>query len=226
MHNVIIVGAGGFGREVFNWANDSLPSERYRIKGFLSNKPGHLDFFNLGVGVLGDDETYSIGDDDRFLFAIGDIDAKKRIVGKMKDRGARFISLIHPTAVVARTARLGEGVIVCPFAVVSDSVELGDFATLNYYSSCGHDSKVGRCGILSPYATLNGFAVLEDEVFMGTHSTVAANRRIGYRSKISANSVAMYDIPPRHFVFGVPGKAQKIFIEDFSPHSVGDGNLP
>ena len=103
--------------------------------------------------------------------------------------------------------------VICPFATVSDSVVLGDFAVLNFYSSCGHDALVGRFCVLSPYATLNGHAVLEDEVFLGTHATVTAHRRVGTRSKIGANSVAFRDVAPRSLVLGVPGQARTIFDE-------------
>jgi acyl-[acyl carrier protein]--UDP-N-acetylglucosamine O-acyltransferase len=108
---------------------------------------------------------------------------------------------------VANTAKIGEGIIICPFCFVSNNAQLDDFVLMNAYSSCGHDTKVGKYCILSPYATLNGFVVLEDEVFLGTHATVTAYKKVGYQSKVSANSVVMRDVPPNRIVFGVPGKA-------------------
>ncbi len=212
MLDIVIVGAGGFGREVHQWADDFFPSGQYRIKGFLSSNASDLDSTDTEGPVLGDEDSYDVQENDRFVLAIGDIDARKRMLGKLKNKGARFVTLRHGTAVVADTARIGEGVIIYPFATVSNNVVLGDFAVLNLYASCGHDCKVGNCCVLSPYATLNGFAVLEDEVFLGTHATVAAYRRVGRGSKISANSVAMYDVPAHTLVYGVPGKHKTIFV--------------
>ena len=211
MYNIIIVGAGGFGREVYQWVKDSFCSEKFQVKGFLSDNPQPLDRFGIDAPILGDEVTYEITECDRFIFAIGDVDIKKRIVTKLKDKGGEFLTLIHPTAVVAKSAKIGEGVIICPFALVSPNVELDDFVMMNFYSSCGHDAKVGKHCILSPYATLNGFAILADEVFLGSHATVAAHKQVGYRAKISANSVAMYDVPANTLVYGVPGKNQTIF---------------
>ena len=88
-----------------------------------------------------------------------------------------------------------------------DTENQKDFVMMNIYSSCGHDAKVGKYCILSPYATLNGFVVLEDEVFLGTHTTVIPYKRVGCKSKISANSVVMRDVATNKIVFGVPGKA-------------------
>jgi len=206
MYDIIIIGAGGFGREVYLWAKDSFPKDQYTIKGLIDDNPTILDDYNMDINVIGNLDNYKIKKQDRFLFAIGDINGKKSLIIKMKKKGAKFLTLIHPTAIVANTAKIGEGIIICPFVTISDNVQLGDFAMLNIYSSCGHDAKVGNYCILSPYATLNGFVILEDEVFLGTHSTIISYKKVGYKSKVSANSVVMRDVPPNKMVFGVPGK--------------------
>lgn len=206
MYDIIIIGAGGFGREVYLWAKDSFPNDQYKIKGFLDDNPRILNNYNMDIGIIGDLDGYEIKKQDRFVFAIGDIDVKKHLVTKLKEKGAKYLTLIHPTAIAASTAKIGQGVIICPFVTVSDHTQLGDFVMMNIYSSCGHDVKVGDYCILSPYATLNGFVILEDEVFLGTHATVIPGKRVGCKSKISANSVVMRDIPPGKIVFGVPGK--------------------
>jgi len=207
MYDIIIIGAGGFGREVYLWAKDSFPKDQYKITGFLDDNPRILDNYDMDVGIIGDLDGYEIKKQDRFVFAIGNIEIKKRLITKLKNKGAKFLTLIHPTAIVVDTARIGKGVVICPFCLVSDNVLLEDFVMLNIYSSCGHDAKVGSYCILSPHATLNGFVILEDEVFLGTHATVISYKRVGYKSKISANSVVMRDISANKIVFGVPGKA-------------------
>ena len=207
MYDIIIIGAGGFGREVYLWAKDSFPKDQYTIKGFIDDNPRILDNYNIDISIIGNLDNYKIKNQDRFLFAVGNIDIKKSLIVRLKRRGAKFLTLIHPGAIVANTAKIGEGAIICPFVTISDNVQLNNFVMLNIYSSCGHDAKVGHYCILSPYATLNGFVILEDEVFLGTHSTVIPHKRVGYKSKISANSVVMRDVLPNKIVFGVPGKA-------------------
>ena len=206
MYNIIIVGAGGFAREIYYWANDTFSNENYKIKGFLSYNQKDLEGFNIKTDIIGDDDNYKIEENDRFVIAIGDIGIKKRAVSRLKKRGAKFISLIHPTALIVDTAKIGEGVIIYPYVIVSDCAQLGDFVMMNSYSSCGHDVKIGNYCILSPYATLNGFVILEDEVFLGTHATVISYKKVGFQAKISANSVVMRNVPSKCMVFGVPGK--------------------
>jgi sugar O-acyltransferase (sialic acid O-acetyltransferase NeuD family) len=217
--NIVIVGAGGFGREMYQWLSDWLatvhpPHAHYRIKGFLSNQPDDLNGFDLPVQILGDDDHYEVESDDCFVLAIGAIETRKRLATRLKRAGARFLTFRHPTALISPTASLGEGVIVCPFAIVSVNVTIADFVLLNVYTSCAHDATVGKFCVLSPYATVNGFAVLEDEVFMGTHATVTAHRWIGSRASISANSVAMTDVRADTLVQGVPGRTWSILAND------------
>ena len=215
MRNIVIVGAGGFGREVHLWAKRLLEGPDYRFKGFIDDNPDSANNLPAHTKLLGAIQPgaiqYQILENDRFIYAIGSIDNKREIVTGLQDRGAKFISLIHPTAIVAETANIGQGVVICPFALVSDQADLSDFVMVNCYASCAHDTRVGRYSILSPYATLNGFVELEQEVFLGTHATVTAGRKVGARSRISANSVAMTDVPSQSIVVGVPGKPKMIF---------------
>jgi sugar O-acyltransferase (sialic acid O-acetyltransferase NeuD family) len=211
MLDLVIVGAGGFGREVYRWAQAAFDPTEHRIKGFLSNRPADLAGFGIEAPLLGDDEAYRIEESDRFLFAVGRPEVKRRMIERLKARGARFATLVHPTAVVAPTAKLGEGVVVCPFALVSDHVVLEDFAMLNFYSSVGHDGRIGRFAILSPYSTVNGFAVLGEEVFLASHVTVTARRKVGDGARVSANVAVHVDVPPRTLVYGSPAKLATIF---------------
>lgn len=200
---IIIVGAGGFAREVYQWVSVLSPYEE--VKGFLSPNPKDLEGFDMPP-ILGDEDTYEIQEDDKFILGIGTIPLKKKVVAKLKERGAEFMSFVHPMATVSRNSKIGEGVVVCPYATVTESVTIGDFAMLNIYSSAGHDAKIGDNCILSPYATLNGFAVLENDVFMATHTVVTGSKRVGKGSIIGANSVVLHDVPENSKVIGVSKK--------------------
>jgi sugar O-acyltransferase (sialic acid O-acetyltransferase NeuD family) len=205
-YNIIIVGAGGFGREVYLWAKDIFSKEEYSFKGFIDDNNKALKNYNMDIDIIGNIKSYLPQEEDRFLFAIGDINKKKKIIEKLKKKNAIFLKLIHPTALVSENAKIGDGVIICPFCIVSDHVLLGDFVMMNAYSSCGHDAIIGKYSILSSYSAVGGFALLEEEVFFGLKATIIPGKKVGYKSKVSANSVVMRDVPPNRMVFGVPGK--------------------
>jgi acyl-[acyl carrier protein]--UDP-N-acetylglucosamine O-acyltransferase len=129
------------------------------------------------------------------------------VAEQLEARGARFLTLIHPTAIVADTAQIGTGTIICPYAIVSDAVRLGRFVLVNYHASLGHDASAGDFTVLSPYATLGGNASVAEDVFLGLHASVGPGKRLGARSKISANSCLLSTAAADSLVFGVPGRS-------------------
>ena len=157
--------------------------------------------------ILGDPKNMLPQQNDRFLLGIGQVEPRRRIVEVLKSRGARFLTLIHPTAHVDSTATLGEGCIVYPFATIMNNVQIGNFVMLNLYSSAGHDTQIGDYCTFSPYATMNGFSVLEEEVFLGTHSSCWQTTASAVDPKSARNSVVTQDVQPRHFSVRSAGTA-------------------
>lgn len=200
---ILIVGAGGFGREVRWWVRDAWPSAEDRFAGFLDADSSRG---SPEGRVLGDPDTYLPQPGDGLLLGIGIPGVRRRLAEGLVARGGRFLTLVHPTAVVVPSAVVGEGTIVCPHGVVSDAAALGRGVLVNYHASVAHDASVGDFAVLAPYATLGGFAKVGADVFLGLHATVGPGRHIGDRSKVSANSCALADAPPDTLVYGVPGR--------------------
>lgn len=202
--DLIIIGAGGFGRELHTMLWDGISRDEYQFKGFLANESN--DRVETHGPVIGSPEDYQPQKNDRFLLAIGAMEVRARLTQLLTDRGGQFASFVHHTAYIADNATVGVDAVIYPFAVVSNAASVADHVHLNYYASVGHDATVGRYCLLAPYATLNGFTALEDQVYMSTHATVVVEKRVGARSKISANTSVQHDVPADSFVFGVPGK--------------------
>ncbi|WP_413294140.1 acetyltransferase [Bdellovibrio sp. HCB185ZH] len=184
MKSVIIVGAGGFGREVFQWACDIWGPDS--VKGFLSPNAQDLDGFKIDKPILGSEESYTFDADDRFLLAVGSPKLRRIISNKIASKGGTFINLIHPAAQVSQLAQIGNGNIICPFSLVSPNAFIGDFCVLNFYCSVAHDAQLGNYTVMSPYSTLNGHSKTGAEVFLGTGASLAPKVFINSYSKISA----------------------------------------
>ena len=203
---IIIVGAGGFGREVLHWARDAWPDHAAKIAGFLSADADRLDGHDCGLPILGNPKSFAPKPSDVFILGIGIPESRRNVAQELISRGAEFGTLVHPTAIVAPTASIGAGSILCPYAIVSDGARVGRLALLNYHSSLGHDASAGDYAVLSPYATLGGGASVGADVFMGMHSSVGPGNCVGAKSKVSANSCALSDAPPSSLIFGSPGR--------------------
>jgi sugar O-acyltransferase (sialic acid O-acetyltransferase NeuD family) len=203
---ILIVGAGGFGREVLHWARDAWPEQSSRIAGFLSAERDRLTCHDGSLEIIADPDRYEPQAGDALLLAIGIPLVRRQVAESLRSRGAKFLTLVHPKAIVAPTAAIGEGAIICPYSIVSDSARVGAFVLMNYHSSLGHDASAGDHAVLSPYATLGGNAYIGDDVFLGLHASVGPGRKIGARSKVSANSCALSDAPPDSIIYGAPGR--------------------
>jgi sugar O-acyltransferase (sialic acid O-acetyltransferase NeuD family) len=177
------------------------------MAGFLSADPAPI---GLGPQIVGDPDAYLPRPGDAFLLAIGIPGVRRRVAESLQARGAEFLTLIHPTAIVASTATIGAGSILCPHAIVSDAAALGACVLMNYHSSLGHDAVAGDYTVLSPYAALGGHARVAEDVFLGMHASVGPGRTVGARSKVSAGSAALSDASADCIVWGVPGRVGPI----------------
>src|SRR5438094_666821 len=148
--NVVVVGASGFGRELLQYVHDAYRNDpAVRVKGFLDDDPAKIDSIRktTGVDIVGDTLTYAIEEEDRFIISLGDPGLRRALAGRLARRGAKFISVIHPTAYLAPTARIGEGCIIGPFAMVGSYANLEDHVLLNLYSAVGHDVHIAAFSV-------------------------------------------------------------------------------
>jgi sugar O-acyltransferase (sialic acid O-acetyltransferase NeuD family) len=204
---IVLVGAGGLGREVLNYVHEAIRrSHHVRVKGFLDDNLGALKPYRCEFPILGPILDYPIEPQDRFVITIGDPAKRKDLIRKMEARGARFISIIHPTAYVASNATVGIGCIVGPFCAIGSNARVGDYVLLTWYSSLAHDSVSHSFAVLSPYSTANGAAILEEGVFLGTHAVINPMIRVGAWSKVASGSVVYRDVPPNSLALGNPAK--------------------
>ena len=205
MKNLIIVGAGGFGREVSAWAmRIETGQAEWRVQGFLDSNPHALENYRYSLPIIGDPLTYQPTKHDIFVCAIGEPKIKLEICRRLEDAGALFTTLIHPSAVVGRTVTLGRGCIVCPGAVVTADVHLGNHVTVNACASIGHDAVVGDGCTLSGHADVTGFAKLGRGVFLGTHAAILPKAKVGDFATVGAGSVVLRSVKPGATVMGVP----------------------
>ncbi len=203
---IIIVGAGGFGREVLQWARQTWPEHVHKLTGFISADVTKLDGHAPSLPILGTPNDFELRPSDGFVLGIGIPRIRRVVAEQLEARGARFLTLIHPTAIVADTVVIGPGSVICPYAVVSDAVRLGRCVLVNYHASLGHDAEAGDYAVLSPYATLGGKAVVGEDVFLGLHAAVGPVVIVSQSCAVAAGSVVLHDTPAESLVFGAPGR--------------------
>jgi hypothetical protein len=80
MKRALIVGAGGFGREVLVWLDDLRRCKGgFEIEGFLDRDPTALGHVDVGLPILGDPAVFELSKDHILVSAIGDPASKLKL---------------------------------------------------------------------------------------------------------------------------------------------------
>lgn len=205
LRNLIIIGAGNFGHEVFTWAMQAIAAGfPCRIKGFLDRKADALEGYNYAANLLGDVETYQIKEGDVFVGAIGDPKTKVKCYSPIIERGGHFINIIHPLANIGKNVQLGAGIVMGPFSSVTCDVKIGNHVTIGAFSNAGHDTVIGDGCQISSHCGINGGACLGEGVFLGSHACIIPRIKVGAWAYVGAGSVVVRDVPSSVTVFGNP----------------------
>jgi predicted dinucleotide-utilizing enzyme len=120
MKDIIIVGAGGLGREVLQWLTDiNQKKETWKIKGFIDDNIHALKNYTYPKKVLGTIEDWKPSENEVFVCAISDPDIKERVVktAEVPRSGIRFA--YSPDAAIGAYNELGEGVVIYPDARIT-----------------------------------------------------------------------------------------------------------
>lgn len=207
MRNLIIVGAGGFGRELLQWCKDIRKIKReWDIMGFIDDNLEALDGYPCDYKVLGRINEWKPTEDQVFALAVADPKTKKNIVRELAKREAKFISVIHPDARVGDFNKLGNGLILYPNARITVNVTIGDFVTILDNTSIGHDAVIGDYTTISASCGINGHVKVGKYSYFGCNASTIPGIQIGDECHIGVGSVVVNHIKPGMHVFGNPAK--------------------
>jgi sugar O-acyltransferase (sialic acid O-acetyltransferase NeuD family) len=206
VQSLVIVGAGGHGRETLDIV-EAINGERptYDVCGFVASSGDDSLLARRGLSRLGDVDVLA-GLDAVYVLAIGMPWDRRTVGDRVAGYGKVAVTLVHPRATVGGDNHLGEGVLVAAGAAVTTNVRLGDHTHLNVGSVVSHDCTLGQFVTVSPGALVNGNVRLDDGVFVGTGAVVTPGRRVGEGARIGAGAVVVDDVPPGVTAKGVPAR--------------------
>jgi len=206
MKNLLIIGAGKFGREVFTWAQQCIENgEKWKIKGFLHTveKNSTLKDWTQDL-IIGDPINYEPTKDDIFLCAIGDPKQKEKYVFEIEKKNGVFTNLIHPTSCIGDNVRFGNGCIFCPFTQASCDITLENYVTIGTQTSLGHDVCIGKWSQLSSHCAINGNVHIGKRVFLGAGCIIVPGKKIEDDCYVGAGSVVINNVKSGDRLFGNP----------------------
>lgn len=212
MQDIVIVGAGGLGREVSEWVEDiNEVAPTFRLLGFLDDDASRHGEPCHGVPILGGADWLAVQPRTiGVVVGIGSPAAKRRAVERLRAAGVtRFPPILHPQAVIGRYVELGEGTIVCPGAILTTDIRIGRFVALNFDLTVGHDSRIDDYALLAPGVHVSGRVHIGEGCDLGAGATVVPSAAIGPWTIVGAGATVTGSLPANCTAVGTPARPIK-----------------
>ena len=212
MKDIIIIGAGGVGRETAMLIEDinNVGEPVWNILGFVDDNPEIQGKIINGYKVIGDTGVLNgYSSPAHMICTISNPVVKKKVISNINNYFLQYAKLIHPTAVISKDVKLGLDTIIQAMCVITTNVEICDHVQLNPQCGIGHDSVVGEHSSLYWNVNISGNVKIGKGCLLGTKSTVLQGLEIADNCTVGANATVTKDIIYGCTAVGTPAKSIK-----------------
>lgn len=212
VQRIVIVGAGGFAREV-RWLVEDINRSHlaFRFVGFVVSDLSRLGEYDSTNEVLGDYDwlRQHRQEFDAIALGIGTPRSRLKVLEDLTREvpTAEFPALVHPTVTLDRgSARIGRAVLICAGTIGTVNVVLEDGVLINLACTLGHECSIGAGSVLNPTVNISGGVRLDEGVLVGTGAQILQYLRVGSGATVGAGSVVTKNVESGVTVVGVPAK--------------------
>lgn len=202
MSSILILGAGGHGKVVA----DILLLQGLSVIGFLDDNPALWKTKVLGLPVLGKIETYHDYPSDGLIFGIGNNQLRQKIIQQFGIEANRWITAVHPRAIVAASVHIGCGTVIAAGGVINPDTIIGKHAIINTAATVDHDCTIGDYAHIAPGTHLAGGTAIGIGALMGVGSVTIPCRSVGDWAVVGAGSTVIHNIPANVMAKGTPAR--------------------
>jgi len=209
MNDIVIIGAGGYGREVA-WLIEDINKEnpQWNIIGFVDDNES-IQGKQLGEYKVIGTTDYLMEKELNVVIAIANPFIREKIYNKLKSTKNLFPTLIHPSVIYSDSVIFEQGVVVSAGSIVTVDITINDFVIIDRGCNIGHETKISKFYTLLPSTTVSGNVRIEENLLIGTGSTIIQGLTLGENSIVGAGAVVTKDIPKNCTAVGVPAKPIK-----------------
>ena len=199
MKEIYLIGAGGHCKiviDLISYLDD------YKICGIYDDK-SNGNFCNIDIiGKVNDIENEE--SEREYFICIGNDNVRKDF--SLKFNKLRWATLIHPTSIISKTAKIDDGTLVCAGSIIQTEVDIGKQCIINTGSIIDHESKIGNYCSICPKATLCGRVNIGEKTFVGAGAIIIQCKNIGNNCIIGAGSVIIRNLDDNLKVVGNPAR--------------------
>jgi sugar O-acyltransferase (sialic acid O-acetyltransferase NeuD family) len=207
---VIVLGAGGHAKILIDIIN---LSDEYFLEAVVGREDEPLDFI-MGQPILkGDKHLKDYLSEGVTLLTIGiggysDNSRRTEVYRMCKSMGFEIINLIHPSAVVAKSVKLGDGLVIFAGAVINPEVTIGSNVIIATSATIDHETTIEDHVLVSAGVTVGAGNTLKEGALLALGSKVISRVVIGRNSLVAAGAVVVKNVPDNTAVFGVPARSR------------------
>lgn len=211
--NVVVVGAGGFGREVIDVlealrADSGGPA--LTLLGVLDDAPSENNLAHLadrGLDYLGTVDTWlTTAPTASYIIGIAHAEHRRAIDTRLTAAGLSTVTLVHPAATIGSRVKLGAGTIICAGARLTTNILTGRHVHVHVNATIGHDTSLGDYASAYPQSAISGRCTIGDGATVGASATVIQGLTVGDSAFVGAGAVVTTEVIPRSTVMGVPAR--------------------
>lgn len=206
MKKLVIIGAGGFAREVA-WLVEEINKNllEWNLLGFIDDNKENIYKELNGYKVLGTtEELNNFSEDIYAVIAIGNGIIREKIIKKLKNR--KFATLIHPNVKISNTNKVEEGTIICAGNILTVNINIGKHVILNLDSTVGHDSILEDFVTILPSVNISGNTKIKKYTTIGTGTKIIQGIEIGENVVVGAGAVVIRNVESNCTVVGNPAR--------------------
>ncbi len=207
MERIVVIGASGHAKVIIE-AIESIG--KYKVYGLIDSfKP--IGQKVLGYEILGTEDiipTLAKQGVCKGIVAIGDNWTRYVMHTRIKEiePGFEFITVVHPSAVISKSVRIGKGTVIMASVTINALAEIGDGCIVNTNASFGHDGVLNDFSSIAPGVTVGGNVKIDFCSAVSLGANVIQGVTIGRHSIIGAGALVLNDVDDYKLVYGVPGK--------------------
>ena len=210
MKDLYIIGARGFGREVYGLAMDCINAGyEINITGFLDDKADALDSFTGYPPIIDSVERFKPSKNDVFICALGDPHWQKHYAEIIINKGGEFISLVHPSVIIGKNTKIGKGCIIHQKAILSCDINIGNFVTCQSMSVLGHDVRIDDFCHLGSFSMFGGYSQIGSLTTVHPGAIVLPQIKVEENCIVGAGAVVIRRVKSGSTVYGNPASVLK-----------------
>jgi sugar O-acyltransferase (sialic acid O-acetyltransferase NeuD family) len=211
LKKIVVMGSGGFGAEAI-WVLEEMNKlesslDCWDILGYADDnvlRKNKVDYDYETLGTPEEIEKKHAGQELWYFCAIGNNHTRASVVKRLDELGWKAATLIHPSVIMARNIKIGEGSYIGAGSIICPSATIGRHVLINVRVAIGHDAVLANFSQACPGAQINGCCEIRHAAMIGSNASIMPGKWIGEGATVGANSQVLRNVKNGATVNGVP----------------------